>query len=203
MDTMHTQITDPYTSMFEAVHGADDEATVTAEPCHLYTSEGDARLYYFASDRTWWTINEDTGATAPAEEPAHLEDGDVDMSFFEHWRSDDNQDWIDLIEDQARIDAAKKAIETTPVGYAGVIGRDDWGVCMAVATSIAATTAVIRKHAKDSGDSFEAVMMATSIKPVTRRYASAWSLDMATAFTLRPVEGGTIVDLTDDALGAW
>jgi len=207
-DTTHTQITDPYTGMYEAVFGLDDEPTVTAEPCHLYTTETDALLYYFASDRTWWTIDEDTGATAPAERPSSLEPGEEDLSYFERWHeaagdNGDASEWSELVADQNRINAAKEAIESTAVGYAGVIGRDGWGMCIVAAGTTAEVTGAIRAHALESGDSPERVMAAFNVRPVARRYKAAWSLDKATEFTLRTVDGSTIVDLTDDALGAW
>ena len=197
MNTQAMNITDTLTAMY------DGEVTVTPEPRQLYTSEGDARLYYFASDKTWWTIDEDTGATSAAEEPAHLEPGDVDASYFDHWQDTAAADWSELQADQARIDAAKEAIETTPVGYAGVIGRDGWGVCLVVADTIAAVTGAIRLHALESGESPEKTMAAFNVRPVTRRYKSAWNLDSATEFTLRNTGDVLAVDLIDAGIEAW
>ena len=198
-----SNITDVYTSMHEHVYGIDDEDTVTPEPGHLYTTESAPILFYFASDKTWWTIDEDTGATAPAEEPAHIEPGDVDMAFFESWQDTALADWSDLMADQARIDQAKEAIETTLVGYAGVIGRDDWGVCIVATDTIAQVTGALPLDAQGYSDNPEETLKRAKVYPVTRRYKASWKLDEGTVFTLRTINDTQAVDLTDGALGAW
>ena len=190
--------------MYEAVRGIDDEATVSPEPGHLYTSEETPSLFYFATDKTWWTIDEETGSTAPAEEPAHLESGEVDMAYFQRWQdSGSDAQWSELVTDQARIDQAKEDIETMLVGYAGVIGGHKWGVCLVATDTIAQVTGAVRLHALESGESPEKTMLAVAVRPVTRRYKAAWKIDEGTVFTLRTVKGSQAVDLTDDALGAW
>ena len=66
MDNINT-INDADTMCHETLYGYDlDPEEVTPEPCHLYTSASDAVLYYYASDRSWHTIDEDTGESAAA-----------------------------------------------------------------------------------------------------------------------------------------
>ena len=182
---------------------------VTPEPRHLYTAgfgdlvttpagaksgmtmcinepddwnPGDpAALYYVASDGSAWTIDEDTGETAPAILPSFVDSADL---------GDRPQGWDDCAEWDAHellVEKARERIEGETIGFAAVVGDATWGAVVV---------------AGDRGRIIKADTSANglAIHPATRRFLAAFKADPSVDFDITP---SGIVDLTDDALDGF
>ena len=169
---------------------------VTPEPRHLYTAgfgdlldadvddwnPGDpSALYYVASDGSAWTIDEDTGETAPAILPSFVDSADL---------GDRPQGWDDCAERDAHellVEKARERIEGETIGFAAVVGDATWGAVVV---------------AGDRGRIIKADTSANglAIHPATRRFLAAFKADPSVDFDITP---SGIVDLTDDALDGF
>lgn len=194
-------VTDNATFIYETIHGEDvDPDEVTPQPRHLYTSDSDARLYYVASDGSTWTIDEDTGAVAPATLPEFICDADIDPAWAEDWATAHNQlsEWARLDE---VIRQGKETIESEGVGFAAVLGDGDgWGACLGAAGTISEVVAHVTNYASSHDESPSETLRTCTVRDVTRRYLAAWRSDPETCFA---VNGEGCVDLTAEALDEW
>ena len=199
MNNINT-ITDDDTMCHEALYGYDlDPEEVTPWPCHLYTSASDAVLYYYASDRTWWTIDEDTGETAATTEPSNLQHAEIDPGTLKHWA--ESSPWgEEALAHEAITVKGRNSIEFASAGFAAVIGGKGWGACIATASTIAGIVKSLRAYSKEHHEAESATLAMAKIKQASRRFLASYARDKETAFKVTPCGR---VDLTDDALDEW